>query len=256
MAKFRGRNVPISAHRRLVTDLMHFSRKVPCVCVDRRINISSLVAARARLSPRPAWTAIFMKAFGIVAARTPELRRAYMTFPWPRIYEHARNNAAFNVVRKDGDENVIVQGHIRQPENRALAELDAIIRHHKLTPLAELPDHYRARKLASLPWVIRWLVWWVGLNWFGRRRAHNFGTFCVTSIADHGAGTQHLVALLTATLHYSLLDDDGNIELRLTFDHRVLDGVAAADALVCLEEVLLTEILPELAGSTPLARAA
>ena len=106
MTKFRGRNVPISAHRRLVIDLMHFSRKVPCVCVDRRINIAPLVAARARLSPRPAWTAIFMKAFGIVAARTPELRRAYMTFPWGRIYEHARNNAALH------------PGHQNRPSHR------------------------------------------------------------------------------------------------------------------------------------------
>src|SRR5262249_60892271 len=111
----------------------------------------------------------------------------------------AAKTAAFNDARTDGDENVIVQGPIRQPENRSLTELDAIIRHHKVTPLAELPDHHRARKLARLPWPLRWLVWWGGLNWFGRRRAHNFGTFCVTSIAHHGAGTNNLLALPTPT---------------------------------------------------------
>src|SRR5439155_10790332 len=128
-----------------------------------------------RSLPRPTWTAILMKAYGLIAARMPELRQAYLSFPWGRLYEHYSNNASFNVVRRHGDENIIVQAHIRRPENRTLAELDAIIRRYQETPLDELVPYCRARRLASLPWPLRCLTWWVGLNWFGRRRAHNFG---------------------------------------------------------------------------------
>ena len=38
--------------------------------------------------PRPSWCAIFTKAYAVVAARYPELRRAYLKFPFPRLYEH------------------------------------------------------------------------------------------------------------------------------------------------------------------------
>src|SRR5262249_60102873 len=170
-------NVPISAHRRLVIDLMHFSRKVPSVALDRMMNLSRVVAARERCVPRPTWTAIFMKAYAIVAARMPQLRQAYLTFPWGRLYEHRSNNASFNDVRRQGEEDIIIQGQIRRPENRSLAELDALIRMYQEKPLEEIVPHVRAQRLASLPWPIRWLTWWVGLNWFGRRRGHNFGTF-------------------------------------------------------------------------------
>ena len=54
--------------------------------------------------------------------------------------------------------------------------------------------------------------------------------------------------VLTASLHYGLFDDDGNLDVRLTFDHRVLDGAAAARCLVALEQTLLGDILAELQG--------
>ena len=183
------------------------------------------------------------------------MRQAYLSFPWGRLYEHHSNNGSFNVVRRDGDEDIIVQANIRRPENRSLADLDTLIRTYQEKPLEELVPYCRARRLARLPWPLRWLTWWGGLNWFGRRRAHNFGTFSVTTVCGHGAGTLHLVALLTSTLHYGLFDNAGNINMRLTIDHRVLDGVAAAQALVQLEKVLHTEILAELRG-TPMALAA
>lgn len=248
MSKPAGRTLSISSHRRLVIDLMHFSLKVPSVIVERRMNLSGVQAARQACTPRPTWTAILTKAFAVVAARTPALRQSYLTFPWGRIYEHPRNIATLNVARRVGDENIVIYAHVRSPENRPLAELDALIRRHQDVPLDELKSYRRARKLACLPWPLRWLVWWGGLNWFGRRRSHNFGTFGISSVAGHGAGILKLVPLLTSTLHYGLFDDQGALDMRLAFDHRVLDGAAAAEALVRLEEVLHQEILSELQG--------
>ena len=246
MPKPSGRNLPISPHRRLVIDLMHFSRKVPSVAIERRMDLSRVRAARERCVPRPTWTAILTKAFALIAARTPALRQAYMTCPWPRIYEHPRNIATLNIARRHEDENIVVYAHVRSPENRTLSELDALIRHHQEVPLDEVKSFRRGRRLSRLPWPLRWLTWWGGLNWFGRRRAHNFGTFGITSIASQGAGTLQLVPLLTSTLYYGLFDDRGALDMRLAFDHRVLDGATAAQALVHLERVLHDEILSEL----------
>jgi hypothetical protein len=55
-----------------------------------------------------------------------------------------------------------------------------------------------------------------------------------------------LRTLVTSTLHYGLFDDCGNLPVRITFDHRVLDGAFVARGLVELEEVLQTTILEEL----------
>ena len=57
-----------------------------------------------------------------------------------------------------------------------------------------------------------------------------------------------LTPLLTSTLHCGMFDDRGNLPMRMTFDHRALDGANAARALVELEKVLLGEILEEVQG--------
>ena len=58
---------------------------------------------------------------------------------------------------------------------------------------------------------------------------------------------------MTCTLHYGLFDTDGGLDVRLTFDHRVLDGAPAARALADLEGVLLNEVLAEVRGMRAMA---
>ena len=97
----------------------------------------------------------------------------------------------------------------------------------------------------------RWF-WWASLNVFGRRRCHNFGTFSVTSVASQGAGVFRAMPILSSTLHYGLFDQ-GRLDMRITFDHRVMDGAAMARILVDLESILNREIVREL---QPVYRAA
>jgi hypothetical protein len=254
--KTAGRSFRISPFRRLVTDLMHFSAKVPRVTVDRRMDLGRLLLARQACTPRPSWSAIFTKAFAMVAKESPELRQSYMSLPWPRIYEHPRNMATLNVDRKFGNERIVIYVHVRSPENRSLTELDGLVRYHKEEPLENISSFARSMKLARLPFPLRRLVWWLGLNLFGRRRCHNFGTFGLTSTAAYGAGILTLVPLLTSTVHYGLFDAHGSLDMRLSFDHRVLDGATAAQALADMENVLLNEILDEIRTLSVIRQAA
>jgi len=221
------------------------------------MNLGPLVAARQMCSPRPTWTSIFAKAYAIVAMRQPALRRSYLTAPWVRYYEHGKNIATINLSRRLGDEDVVLQAQIRSPENRSLAELDAIVRHYSDAPLEKIKSYGRVNRMSYLPWPIRRLLMWATLNLIGRRRCHNFGTFAITSVAGYGAGILNMTPLLTSSLHHGLLDDDGCIDMRLNFDHRVLDGAPAAQALALLETTLLGEILDEVkvraaAGTLPM----
>jgi hypothetical protein len=246
MAKEVGRSVPLSPFRRLVTDLMRFSQSVPAVTVERRMDLCALRAARQRCTPHPSWAVLIAKAVALVARSHPELRRSYLSFPWPHLYEHPYSIVALNVERDLGGEAVVVQCLIRRPDNRSLAELGGIVRHYQTAPVEGMRWYQRARVMSRLPWPLRPLVWWGTLNVFGRRRCHNFGTFGLSSVAAQGASLLHLIPLLTATLHYGLLDEAGNLDVRLTWDHRVLDGAAAARILVEVEQTLQGDILAEL----------
>jgi hypothetical protein len=252
MAKEAGRSYPLSPYRRLVTDLMQFSRQVPAVTVERRMQLAELVAARQLCTPRPAWAVLFGKAFALVARAHPELRRSYMAFPRARLYEHPSSTLALNVERQLPNEAVVVQCLIRRPDNRSLAELDGIVRSYQVAPVERLRWYRRAVAMSKVPWPFRPLLWWGALNVFGRRRCHNFGTFGLSTVATQGADLVHLIPVLTSMLHYGLIEA-GDLNMRLTWDHRVMDGAVAARILVGLEETLQDNILAEL---TEMARAA
>jgi hypothetical protein len=245
MPKRTGKTVWISPFRRLVIDLMTFSQKVPTVTVDRRMNLGALTEARQACFPRPTWTALFTKAYSLVAARDERLRRCYMSFPFPRFFECQKNTATLNIGRCVNGEEIVLHAHVRSPENRSLTEIDEIVHYFMETSVEEINSYRRVRRVSYLPGPVRRALMWATLNLFGRHRCHNFGTFGLTSVSGQGAGILNLVPLLTSTIHYGLLDDKGGLEVRLSFDHRVIDGATAAESLLHLEVTLLGEILDE-----------
>jgi hypothetical protein len=98
----RGRSIPLSLPRRLVSDLLAFASKIPILPVQRQMHLGSLKAARAACPVRPAWVALFIKGFALTAQEFPELRRAYLKFPWPHLYEYEDSIAALTVERSFG----------------------------------------------------------------------------------------------------------------------------------------------------------
>src|SRR5438094_732899 len=99
MSTSRGGWVPLSVSRRLVCDLLHAARNVPTVCAERRMELADLVAARRLWEPRPFWSAIIIKAYALVAADMPPLRRSYACFPWAHLYEHRTSVATVTMER-------------------------------------------------------------------------------------------------------------------------------------------------------------
>ena len=135
MSQPAGRNISLSLPRRFICDLVHFARQVPSVPVQRRMNLAPVVAARQLAEPRPSWCTIFTKAYGYVAAACPELRRSYLSFPCPHLYEHPINVASIAVERRLGDKDAVFFAHLRRPETRGLSELDTELRRFKEQPV-------------------------------------------------------------------------------------------------------------------------
>lgn len=243
--------------RRFVCDLVHFAHQVPTVPVERPLRLASVVAARSASSPRPSWCAVFTKAYALVAAETPELRRAYLSFPRPHLYEHPINVASIAVERTVVGESAVLFAPVRDPEAMSLVDLDRELRRIKQAPVESVASFKRALRLSALPRPLRRAAWWLGLNAWGRKRAHYMGTFGVSVYSGLGAASLHPLSPLTTTLNYGAIAADGGVDARIIYDHRVLDGATIARALAQLEARLCGVIRDELRSlHMPLERSA
>jgi hypothetical protein len=237
----------LSIPRRIVADYLHAARHVPATVVQTRMHLAPLVEARTAARQLAAWSAIYARAYGLVAADMPELRRFYMRFPWPHFYELDASVGQIAVERRIGDEPAVLGIILKEPEARTLPEMTRFITDAMASPIERFKDFKRAVSIARLPLPIRRLVIWIGLT-FGRQRANYFGTFAVSSVAYLGADIALSWTPCPVLLTYGVATATGEIDVRLVFDHRCFDGATAARALARLQEVLLGPVLAEVRG--------
>jgi hypothetical protein len=248
----KGRAIELSLRRRTVVDFLYFGKKVPTVPVERLIDVSAVQAARAKFAERSRWSAIFTKAFAIAAREIPELRRAYLSFPFPHLYEYPVSVANLAIERSFAGEAGVSPLLVKDPAARTLADITGAIEHAKSAPLAELKRLRTMLAVARLPWPLRRGLYAMMLN-SGRHRCNYMGTFGLSAFGPFGAAPMRAISPFTSFLTCGPFER-GRVNIRGTFDHRVLDGTLMARALVQTEEALNTAILDELkaAGPSPL----
>jgi hypothetical protein len=246
MGRETGNRVALSLPRRFICDLMHASRNVPLIALERRMDVAAVRAAREHLERPPAWSLVLAKAFALVAANRPELRRAYLPLPRPHLWQADESIASVAFERDYGGEPAVFFGMLKAPDRRPLAELTAALEEWRTRPLEELRCCRRLLRVAGLPLPVRRLLWWYATSWSGRVKARNLGTFGVSLTGSAGGTATTLRAPLTASINTGVLRPDGSLDVRLHFDHRVIDGMPAARALAEMEDVLQTQIAAEL----------
>jgi len=245
----RGRFIPLSLPRRTVVDLLHFASSIPSVPVQRLMSLQPVVAARAACSDRPRWTAIFVKAYALVASEFPELRRAYIKLPWPSLYEYPLSNASIIIERDYEGEPCLFSILVKNPAALSLYDIGRILHHASSAPVGAIKDFRRSMQFAALPRPLRRLLWWLALN-IGRQRSNFFGTFALSVYSALNAESLHPLTPLTTTLNYGVIDNEGKVTVRIIYDHRVVNGATVARALARLEEVLNTSLVDELRSKT------
>lgn len=245
-----GRWIPLSGPRRFLDDMLHLAAQMPTVPVQRRMALSELVKARAAMPKRVCWPAIFLKAYAQVCDDTPQLRRVYVRLPWRHLREYPRTIANLAVDREYEGESCVFFGRIADPARLPLEEIHTRIRRLAEEPIDSVRTFRNMLFLARWPGPVRRALLWLGLNLPGRR-AVKFGTFGLSVYSSLGAESLHPLSPLTTTLNYGPIDGDGNVWVRVIYDHRVFDGATAARALGKLEEVLKGPILAELRGTIP-----
>jgi len=220
----------------------------PTVGAERAIRISRVAAARRALRDPPSWTTLFVKAYSLVAARHPELRRVYLTMPWARFYEHPHSIASILVEREWRGEPSVFLHPLAAPEANPITTIERTVLRLKRDPIDSIGSYKRMIHLTRLPWLLRRAVWWYGLRWSGNTHGRFFGTFAISSMAVPRSRAMNLMSPWTVYLLHAPPTPAGVIDLYGTFDHRVLDGMVAVRALGEVEAVLNDEIVEELRG--------
>jgi hypothetical protein len=256
LAAERPRRMPIPRSRRLVLDVLHYRAKVPTCAHDRLCDFRRVAEARERCPVRISWSMIFIKAFGLVAARLPVLRQTYQRWPWPHVYQHPTSVAMVATHRDFCGEPWLFWSRFSSPEAKPLVSLQASLDRYLKEPVeTTFPWQYQ---LSGFPTPVRRFLWSWTLTIGGPNRVRRSGTFFLTTIAGQGAEIQHPPAFLTTNATYGPIDENGKSRVTLAYDHRLMDGRLVAEVLAGIEDALSGPIVAELDSITDdqIARAA
>lgn len=239
-----GRSFGIPASRRLTWDLLWFHRSVPLCPHERLMDLSAVATARDECPVRISWPALFLKAFSIVAKDFPEYRQIWYRWPWAHIYQHPSSVATLTVARELDGVPWLFWGQVPQPDQVALDEIQFCIRHFQNSDAAKTFGEWM--QFASLPTILRRVIWWWNLNVEKRSRAKRVGTFFLSTLAGKGVDIPLPPSIHSACLSYGALDENGGCRVVLAYDHRLMDGSRVADSLIALERILNSQMVAEL----------
>jgi hypothetical protein len=246
----KGRCLSLSPARKMVLEILHHGRQVPALPLSKVMRVGKLSDVR-KAGAFVSWIAIFMKGYGLAAQRHPEFRRAYIPFPWPHLYEHPISECALLVERDYDGEDIVLGAKLRAPEMQTLADLDEAMTRFRNAPVHEIGNFRQWLRLGRLPGFLRRLTVWHTLYLSGYKRGKRLGTFAISSLGNLGVEQHHPVSPLTTYLTFGPISPQGEVNVKIIYDHRVMDGRCVARCLNDLEETLNTRILDELKTMIP-----
>lgn len=239
----RYRSVP--PHRRWMNDIVHFGKKSHVMGCNWRINVAPVIAARASHEPAIGWTAIWMKALALVSLRRPELRTAYLPFPWAHLYVHPECVCTVAIERTWQGSAAVFFEQFRRPDSVPLADLDLRLRDLKRAPIESVGGFRHLIRITRLPLIMRRLIWSVVLYWCGPLRGRYMGT-CVLNPFPTGGSVTQSATPISFLLYYGLVEPNGDTQIQVLFDHRVMDGAEAYRLVRDVEATLNRDIVTEL----------
>jgi hypothetical protein len=231
-----------------MSDVVHFGRKSHVVAGNWTINVAPVAAARKTARPPIGWGAIWVKAVALACRQWPELRTAYLPFPWPRMYRHARAVATMVVEREWNGRACVFFDQIKGPDSLSLREIDIILKGLRRRPVETVGGYRRLIRFSRLPWIVRRPLWSFALRWSGRLRSEYFGTYSVHSFPVRRAQVMQSTTPISFSLIYGLVNPDGDVLVQLLMDHRIVDGLTSHRIMLAIEAAMKEKIVAELAA--------
>jgi hypothetical protein len=234
----------------MVSLLLSYHQAMPICAHDRLIDLSELVEVRRNSAVRISWPVIFMKAYSLVGAANPILRRWHQDFPWKHQGESPDVVPMVAVTRRYRDDDWLFFGRFDKADQRALDELQTRLDQYQTHPV-EIAFRTQ-RRFSMYPRFVRRLVFWGKMNLSGNRRLKRLGTFGLTTISGAGATIQMPPTPNTSAITYGPMDENEQSLVTIAYDHRLMDGMTVARLLQELDDTLhgpVLQELRELAGS-------
>jgi hypothetical protein len=232
-----------------MSDVVHFGRKSHVVAGNWTINVAAAAAARRRRHPPVGWGAIWVKAMALASRQWPELRSAYLPYPWPHLYLHPHAVATLVVERTWNSRRAVFFDQIRCPERLSLEDIDVVVKGLRKRPVESVGGYRRLIRFSRLPRLVRRAVWGFSLRWCGRLRSRYFGTYSVHSFPVRGAQVMQSTTPISFSLIYGLPGPDGDVLVQLLMDHRIVDGLTAHRVVRAIEAAMKTDIVAELTAA-------
>ncbi|MFI1395440.1 2-oxo acid dehydrogenase subunit E2 [Streptomyces sp. NPDC020681] len=181
-------------------------------------------------------------AAGRIVARHPEARATARGVLWPRTAPLPDVAAKLALDRTTASgERVVLTAVLPRMDVASLSEIQDVVDLCRESDPHDLPGAAAVRLLNQLPPPVGQLAFRLGVRTPGAR-GRRLGTFAVSSLGHRAVDVFHSYGGTAVTFCAGRVTDravvrDGRItaapvmRLGLTFDHRVLDGAAAADVL-------------------------
>jgi len=109
-----GRRLSFSNGRRLVDDVIRVSNQMPMAAFSSEWDVAQIAKLRRMAKPKISWNVLMMKAHAIVCLENPMLRRNYVRFPFPHLYEHHQTVCMMTIGRQHQGEERLFLGTVRQ----------------------------------------------------------------------------------------------------------------------------------------------
>jgi hypothetical protein len=173
------------------------------------------------------------------------LRTLYLPLPWAQLYVHADMVCTVAIERTWQDAAAVFFEQFAAPDRRSLRELDEMLRGLKQAPVESVGSFRRLIRFARLPVLLRRLVWSIALAWSGPFRMRYFGSTALNPFPVGGRITQSAMPV-SFMLYFGLIESNGDADIQIFYDHRVMDGVEVYRIVRDLEATMNRDIVAEL----------
>lgn len=237
--------MPVPRERRHTLHFLRYARVHSPVFLDTEIDMSAIQRdrekARSQGQHPPSWVTYILHAAGRVLAAHREANAALCGRWRPRIVQYDSVHAKLAFDKSINGVRIVVAGVITGVHTATLPEIQQQISHIRDGDPAQMSEFSGLRLMHRLPPLLGNAAFQAVAH-SARQRPGVLGTLAVTSLGHRPVDGFHSNGGTTITLGVGRVIDRPVVRhgelvaapvmrLSLAFDHRVIDGAAAADVL-------------------------
>ncbi|MBS2005222.1 MAG: 2-oxo acid dehydrogenase subunit E2 [Cyanobacteria bacterium SZAS LIN-5] len=182
-------------------------------------------------------TAMLLKAIAIAQKQCPSSRTIIL--PFGKVATLTDIVAGFTVERFIENGPVVFFGSIEAPDTKLLTDIMDELKDYKEADIDKHPQLNQQHQFTKVPWLIRQVVLCLGMVFPQIRLKISAATFGLSSLGKYGVCAVTGPCVSTSTFGVGMVEQrpvarNGKLEihpmmtLSLSFDHRLIDGAAAA----------------------------